>query len=312
MSKQAVFIVGAGGMVGATAAQALAIKEVVSEIVLIDVAEELVSGQAMDINHATAYAKDVYVRVGNYEEIKDDDIVIITCGIAQKPGQSRLELIEINAHIVRDVTHKIVANGKSVYIIVVSNPVDVLTRVALEASGLPKERVFGTGTTLDTARFKVALANKLGVSQPEIVGYILGEHGDSSFPTLSSTRVGGVPLKDFPGFRESITETIDQDIRDAAYRIIEAKKSTYYGIGSVIARIVEALLSNTASILPVCSLTNGEYGLKNVVIGLPTLVSNRGVKIIDNLPLNESEMGRLHRSAEIIENAFLSIDISSK
>lgn len=308
MKKQTVFVVGAGGMVGATAAQALAIKEVASEIVLIDVAEELVAGQAMDINHAAAFARDVHVRVGDYKEIKDDDIVVVTCGLAQKPGQTRLELLGANAAIIRDVVTKIVEGGRSIYIVMVANPVDVLTKVALDVSGLPKERVFGTGTTLDTARYRVTLANKLGVSQQEINGYILGEHGDSSFPALSGTVVGGVPLVDFPGYSKEMVATIDKDIRDAAYRIIEAKKSTYYGIGSVIARIVEALTSNTASILPVCSLASGEYGLEDVVIGLPSLVSHEGVQILDNYPLDSNELESLRASAVVIKEAISNIN----
>lgn len=303
MKDQTVFIVGAGGMVGATAAQSLAIKEVVSDIVLIDVAEELVAGQAMDINHAAAFARDVHVRVGGYDEIKDDDIVVITCGLAQKPGQTRLELLDANAAIVRDVTSKVIAGGRSVYIVMVANPVDVLTKVALDESGLPKERVFGTGTTLDSARYRVTLAHKLGVSQQEISGYVLGEHGDSSFPALSGTVVGGIPLAEFPGYSPALVATIGKDIRDAAYKIIEAKRSTYYGIGSVIARIVEALTSNRASILPVCSLAQGEYGLDDVVIGLPSLVSNRGVKILQNYPLSPDELRSLHDSAKVVKAA---------
>lgn len=303
MSKQTVFVIGAGGMVGATAAQAIAIKEVVSEIALIDIAEDLVLGQAMDINHATAFTRDVHVRVGSYGEIKDDDIVIITCGLAQKPGQTRLDLLRANSAIVSDVVRKVVENDKSVFIIMVANPVDILTKVALDISGLPKERVFGTGTTLDTARYRVALANRLGVSQQDINGYVLGEHGDSSFPALSGTVVGGVPLDSFPGFTQDIGATIGQDIRDAAYKIIEAKKSTYYGIGSVIARIVEALTSTNGSILPVCSLATGEYGLEDVVIGLPCLVNHNGVRIFDNYPLNNQEKENLRGSANVIKRA---------
>lgn len=308
MSKQTVFIIGAGGMVGATAAQALAIKEVVSNIVLIDVAQDLVHGQAMDINHATAYTNGVHVRAGDYSEIRQDDIVVITCGLAQKPGQTRLELLEVNAGIIRDVVGKVMAQGVPVYILMVANPVDILTQVALETSGLPKERVFGTGTSLDTARLRVALANALHVSQQTIEAYILGEHGDSSFPALSHATVGGVPLRSFPGFNEHMVATIDQDIRDSAYKIIEAKKSTYYGIGHVVAKIVEAMVRDTGSIFPVCSLASGEYGLNDVVIGLPSLVSSRGVRILDAYPLNDAEKQSLLDSAHVIKNAAKSIN----
>ena len=309
MSKQRVFVIGAGGLVGATAAHALAIKEVVSEIVLIDVAEELVRGQAMDINHATAYTHGVRVRVGDYDEIKEDDIIVITCGIAQKPGQPRLELLEVNAKIVRDVVGKVMAQGKPVFILMVANPVDILTHVALAASGLPKERVFGTGTSLDTARLRVTLAQALHVSQPSVQAYILGEHGDSSFPALSHATVGGVPLAQFPGFKPSMVKTIDADIRAAAYRIIEAKKSTYYGIGHVVAKIVEAMVSDTATIYPVCSLTTGEYGLHDVVIGLPSLVSSAGVHILEDYPLDEAEHRHLRESAAVIAKAAAAVGL---
>lgn len=301
MNNPKVFVVGAGGMVGATAAQALAIKEVVHDIILIDVAADLVHGQAMDISHATAFTDGVHVRTGDYNEIAKDDIIVITCGIAQKPGQSRLGLLEINAKIIRDVVDKIMARGKPVYILMVANPVDILTHVALEASGLPKERVFGTGTTLDTARLRVALAESLHVSQKEVQGYILGEHGDSSFPALSATAVGGVPLSEFHGFKPKMIENIDHEIRSSAYKIIETKKSTYYGIGLVVAEIVSAMTKNRASIFPVCSLADGEYGLNNVVLGLPSLVSSRGVKILDNYPLSDTEKSQLKNSATIIK-----------
>lgn len=303
MRKQTVFIIGAGGMVGATAAQTLAIKEVVSEIVLIDVAEELVAGQAMDISHALAFTNDVHVRAGNYSEIKDDDIVVITCGLAQKPGQPRSELLDANAAIIRDVVTQVVADGRSVYILMVTNPVDTLTKIALDISGLPKQRVFGTGTTLDTARYQVTLSEKLGVSPQQINGYILGEHGDSSFPALSSTTIGGIPLDNFPGYTPELVSAIGTDIRDAAYKIIKAKKSTYYGIGSVIAKIVEALTSSTACILPVCSLAQGEYGLEDVVIGLPSRVSREGVQILDHYPLDSNELASLYASANAIRDA---------
>jgi L-lactate dehydrogenase len=301
MSKRTVFIIGAGGMVGATAAQAIAIKEIANDIVLIDVAEELVHGQAMDINHATAYTDGVHVRVGDYPEIKEDDIVVITCGLPQKPGQSRRELLEANTAIIKNVVSKVMAQGKPVFILMVANPVDVLTHVALQASGLPKERVFGTGTTLDSARLRVTLANALHVSQTSVHAYILGEHGDSSFPALSSATVGGVPIASFPGFNPSMIESIDTDIRAAAYRIIEAKKSTYYGIGHVVAKIVEAMVRSTATTYPVCSLAQGEYGLTDVVVGLPSLVNSKGVRIIDNYPLSSDEQLQLQNSAAIIK-----------
>lgn len=305
MRQRSVFVIGGGGMVGATAAQAIAIKEVVSDIILIDVAEDLVHGQAMDINHATAYTHGVNVRVGDYGEIQEDDIIVIASGAAQKPGQTRLELVDINTAIIRDVVRKIMAQGKQVYILMVANPVDVLTYMALKESGLPKERVLGSGTTLDTARLRVTIANEVGVSQRHVHGYILGEHGDSSFPALSNASIGGIPLAQFPGFNDTLAAALGDDIRAAAYRIIEAKKSTYYGIGTVIARLVEALLQNSASIFPVCSLATGQYSLDDVVIGLPSKVSSRGVEILEHYPLNEAEQASLQASADVVKEAII-------
>lgn len=306
MKKQKVFIVGAGGMVGATIAYALAVTETVSDIRLIDIAEELVAGQATDISHATSYARDVRVRVGDYSEIETDDIVIIASGAAQKPGQSRLDLLTINAGIMRDVVQKVMAGGKEVFILVVANPVDVLTRVALTESGLPKNRVFGSGTTLDTARLRVALADKLAVSPTAIQAYILGEHGDSSFPAVSGATVGGLPLSSFA--EDGIDfDSIGGEVRTVVYKIIDAKKSTYYGIGQVVAKIVEAMQQERGSIFSVCSLIEGEYGLENVVIGLPSVVSSKGVQIIDNYPLSDTEMRNLKDSAAIVSQSYASV-----
>ncbi|HUS26065.1 MAG TPA: L-lactate dehydrogenase [Nevskiaceae bacterium] len=308
MRERKVFVIGGGGMVGATAAQVIAIKEIVSEVVLIDIAEELVHGQAMDINHATAYTNGVQVRVGDYGDIHEDDIVVITCGAAQDPQRKhRLDLLEVNTKIVQDVVGKVMAQGKPVFIVMVTNPVDALTYVALKASGLPKERVLGTGTTLDTARLRVTLANALHVSQQEVQAYVLGEHGHSSLAALSSATIGGVPLQQFPGFTPQLVATIDEDIRQAAYKIIAAKKATYYGIGSVVATVVEALVRTTGSVLSVCSLAQGEYGLDNVVVGLPTLVSNKGVAIVDHYPLSDTETQQLHHSATAVAQAIGSI-----
>jgi L-lactate dehydrogenase len=307
MARPTVFIIGAGGMVGATAASALAIKEIAHEIVLIDVAEELVHAHATDINHSTAYTSGVHVRKGDYADIQEGDIIVITCGVAQKPGQNRLQLLETNVHIIKDVVGKIMAQGKLVTIVMVSNPVDVLTYVALKESGLPKERVFGTGTTLDTARLRVTLANALGVSQKDINGYVMGEHGDSSFTAISGLNVSGIPLSQFPGYTKTMTDNLEQDIRDSVYKIIAANTASKYGIGHVIAQIVESLMNGSKSVFPVCSLVEGEYGLNDVVVGLPSLVSHDGAKIVDNYPLTAEERQKLHDSAAIVRKAIQSV-----
>jgi L-lactate dehydrogenase len=289
-------------MVGAAAASALALKEIAKDIILIDVAEELVRGQAMDISDSTAFTNGVTVRVGDYSDIAEDDIIVISSGVPQRPGQSRRELIATNAQVMTDVVGHVMAQGKPVFILVVANPVDVLTYIALKVSGLPKERVFGSGTTLDTARLRVALAKRLSVSQQHVHAYILGEHGDSSFLALSAATIAGIPLAQFLGYKPEITSNLHQEIRDVVYQIIEAKKATYFGIGHSIAKLVEALLNPAADIYPVCSLADGEYGVRNVVLGLPSLVSSTGVKILENYPMSEPELRRLQDSAAIVKH----------
>lgn len=299
MSKRSVFIIGAGN-VGASTAQAIALKEIVDDIVLIDTAAQFAHGQALDLNHGTAYSSGVVVRTGTYKDIKHDDIIILACGVNQKPGQTRLDLLDTNIKIIQDVVKHIKTQDTLPYIVVISNPVDILTHAALHFSGLPKERVMGTGTTLDTARLRVALAEKCGVSQDIVEAYVFGEHGDSSFAALSQANIGGVPLNDIPGYSPRSIGEINDSIRNAVYEIIEAKHSTYYGIASVTAKIVESLLSERTSVFPVCSLAQGEYGLHDVTLGLPSFVSSKGVKIIEGYPFDEMERQNLHHSAHII------------
>ena len=308
MNKQKLVIVGGGGMVGATAAYACALRSVIEEIVLIDRNEDLVWGQAADINDAMGIDRNVVVHTGNYSDINDDDIVVITAGSPQMPGQTRLELVGVNANIMRDIVKNIMAGGAKPYLVVVSNPVDVLTYVALKESGLPKTRVFGTGTTLDTSRLKSYLADALNVDSKAVDTYILGEHGDSSFSTIETAQIGEVPLRDYPGFQEAIVENIEQKIRDRAYKVIETKKSTYFAIGFVISKIVSALRQSTHTIYPVCSLAEGEYGLDNVVLGLPSAISSDGVKILAGYPLTDREKELLAQSAEIVGEAIRSLD----
>ncbi len=305
-----VFIIGGGGMVGASAAYALALQEVVEEIILIDINEKAAWGQAADINDAMAEGNGITVRTGSYSEINDDDIVVITSGVPQQPGQSRLELVGVNAGIIHDVVGNIMDACESPYIIIVANPVDVLTYVALKSSGLPSSRVFGTGTTLDTFRLRVELANSLDVANDEVDAYVLGEHGDSSFAAISGARVGDIPLVNYPGFDQSTLGTIDQNIRDRVYKIIEAKHSTYFAIGQVIAYVVGAMQHSPAKIIPLCSLTTGQYDLSDVVIGLPHTIDVDGAKIIEGYQLNEDEQASLHTSAKVVRDAIASLNPS--
>lgn len=308
MNKQKLLIVGGGGMVGATAAYACALRSVIEEIVLIDRNEDLAWGQAADINDAMGIDRNVVVHTGNYSDINDDDIVVITAGAPQLPGQTRLELIDVNAKIMRDIVKNIMANGAKPYLVIVSNPVDVLTYVALKESGLPKNRVFGTGTTLDTSRMKSYLADAFNVDSKAVDAYILGEHGDSSFSTIETAQIGEVPIREYPGFTEEMIDGIEQKVRDRAYRVIETKKSTYFAIGFVVSKIVSALRKSTHTVYPVCSLAEGEYGLNNVVLGLPSTISSDGVKILAGYPLTEREKESLNKSAGIITEMIYHLD----
>ena len=308
MNKQKLLIVGGGGMVGATAAYACALRSVIEEIVLIDRNEDLAWGQAADINDAMGIDRNVVVHTGNYSDINDDDIVVITAGAPQLPGQTRLELIDVNAKIMRDIVKNIMANGAKPYLVIVSNPVDVLTYVALKESGLSKNRVFGTGTTLDTSRMKSYLADAFNVDSKAVDAYILGEHGDSSFSTIETAQIGEVPIKEYPGFTEEMIDGIEQKVRERAYRVIETKKSTYFAIGFVVSKIVSALRKSTHTVYPVCSLAEGEYGLNNVVLGLPSTISSDGVKILAGYPLTEREKELLNKSAGIIAEMISHLD----
>ncbi len=307
MSKQKLVIVGAGGMVGAAAAYACALRSVVEEIVLIDRSPEMAWGQAADINDAMGLDRSVSVRSGDYDDIVTDDIVVITAGAPQQPGQTRLELLEVHVGIMRDIVQNIRKNDAEPFIVVVSNPVDVLTYVALKESGLPKHRVMGTGTTLDTARLKSHLADRLDVNSRDIDAYILGEHGDSSFSTIETAQIGEIPLAEYPGYTPELVENVEQTIRDRAYKVIETKKSTYFAIGFVVSKVVSALRQSNSTIYPVCSLVEGEYGLDDVVLGLPSTLSSDGVKILAGYPLTDREREALQHSANVVSEAIRSI-----
>ena len=307
MNKQKVVIVGAGGMVGASTAYALALRSVVEEIVLIDRTEDMAWGQAADINDAMGLDRSVSVRLGTYDDIATDDIVVISAGAPQQPGQTRMELLGINVGIMRDIIQNIMKNGAQPYLVVVSNPVDVMTYVALKESGLTKNRVMGTGTTLDTSRLKSLIADGLGVNSRDVDAYILGEHGDSSFSTIETAQIGEIPLRDYPGYTDELVEDVEQKIRDRAYKIIETKKSTYFAIGFVVSKIVSALRQSTSTIYPVCSLVEGEYGLENVVLGLPSMINDEGVKILAGYPLTDRERDALHASSRVVQQAISDI-----
>jgi L-lactate dehydrogenase len=300
ISHPQVFVIGAG-MVGSTAAYALLTREIAREIVLIDIHQELAEGQVMDMNHASAFTSGVNVRVGDYTQIKENDIIVITSGASQKPGEDRHKSAETNAGIIKDVIKKVMKNKVPVYLMMVTNPVDVLTYVAFKESGLPAERVMGTGTALDTARLQFMLSQRLGVNAGNTLAFILGEHGDTSFPALSAATIEGIPIKKYTSFKEEYISNIMKEVRESAYKIVEDKKATYYGIGSTVADLVAAIIENKQKIYAMSCLLNGEYGLNEVSIGVPAMLSGTGVKVLENYPLNSQEMKLLNKSAQFIK-----------
>ncbi len=308
--SQRVVIIGAGN-VGSTAAFSILTQEVANEIILIDINEELGKSQVLDMQDAADFTQGVEVSFGSYDDLINGDVVVITCGAAQKEGQTRLDLLNINAKIIRDVVSKIKATGKIVYVLMVTNPVDILTYIAVTESGLPKGMVFGSGTYLDSARLRVSIADELNVSTANVHAYILGEHGDSSFPAISGGNIAGIKLEKFYQINDELYDRITEKVRDKAYDIINGKGATYYGIGSAVARIVKSIINNDKRIAPVSIMLNGEYGLSDLSIGVPAMIDSEGAKIIGEISLNDKEREMLNKSAEIIKENISHINNSS-
>jgi L-lactate dehydrogenase len=299
---QQVFVIGAG-MVGSTAAYTLLTREVAREIVLLDIHHELAHGHVVDMNHASAFTSGIQVRTGDYSEIRENDIIVITSGTSQKSGEDRHAATESNIKIIKEVLTKVMANGVAVYIVMVTNPVDVLTYVACKETGLPRSRVFGTGTALDTARLRYMLSERMQVNPANMVAFILGEHGDTSFPALSAATVEGIPIQKYTGFKKEYIANITKEVREAGYKIVEEKKATYYGIGSTVADVVEAVINDKQKVYSLSCVLDGEYGLHNLATGVPALLSNAGVKVLEHYPLNEEEMQALKKSSQMLQES---------
>lgn len=295
-----VVIIGSGN-VGASCAYSILNQEIAHEILMIDINLELNYAQVLDLHDAGNFTSGVEVIEGDYSKIRTGDIVVLTAGFAQKEDQSRTDLLNLNAQIISDILAKIKETGKIVYLLVVTNPVDVLTYIAIKESGIPENMVFGSGTFLDTARLRVYLGQKLGVNPKNVHAYILGEHGDSSFPVLSSANIGGIALRNFQNYEE-ITEGIVEKIRDQAYTIIKGKKATYYGIGSAVAKICKSILRDENSLITLSVMLKGEYGESEVVLGVPAKVGMHGAKIIGEIQMDENEKTMFKNSAEVVKN----------
>jgi L-lactate dehydrogenase len=303
-------IVGSG-FVGATAGYALVMQGVGREIVLVDKNTARATSEADDIRHAVPFAHPLTVRAGGYEDLAGCRVVVLCAGVGQKPGESRLQLLQRNAQVFREVVPAVLKQAPEAVLVVASNPVDVMTHLAARFAsdlGVPAGRVLGSGTTLDTARFRSLLGGHCGVDAHHIHAYVVGEHGDSEVLTWSLATIGGMPLAAFAQMRgiedpATVRKDIDEKVRKAAYTIINGKGATYYGIGCALARIVDVILHDQRAVMTVCVPTANVAGVRNVTVSLPRLVGGQGVLDTFPLPLNEQETASLRASAGVIRSA---------
>ncbi len=295
------------GFVGSSIAFALMQKGQFNELVLIDQNKEKAEGEAMDLAHGLPYTFSMDIHAGDYEEIKDASVIIITAGAAQKPGQTRLDLIQTNARIMKSIVRELKRVAVEGILLIVANPVDVLTHVAYQESGLPKNRVFGSGTVLDTARLKYLLSKHLTVDAKNVHAVIIGEHGDSETAIWSGANISGVPLNDFCTLRgytdhDGGMKQIQDDVVNSAYRIIEKKGATYYGIALSVSHIVSCIVNNTHTMLPVSVELTGTYGLNGLALSIPSLIGSDGVEKVLELPLTDQERSKLKASASSLQS----------
>jgi L-lactate dehydrogenase len=299
------------GFVGATAGYALVMRGVGRELVLVDKNQSRAEAEADDLRHAVPFAEPLEVRAGAYEDLAGCRVVLLCAGVGQKPGETRLQLLQRNAQVFSEMVPQVLANAPNAVLVVATNPVDVMTHLAAKFAArcqVPPGRVLGSGTTLDTARFRSLLGGHCGVDPHHVHAYVIGEHGDSEVLTWSLATIGGMPLEAFARLRgitlsDSIREKVDRQIRQAAYVIISGKGATYYGIGSALARLVAVILHDQRSILTVCCPAAEVAGVRNVTLSLPRLVGGQGVLETFPLPFNEEERDRLSASARVIRTA---------
>ncbi len=298
-----VTIVGTG-MVGMSYAYAMTIKGLVRELGLINRTAARAEGEAMDLSHGLPFVKPIDIRAGGYEMCRDAQIVVISAGANQKEGETRLDLAKRNVKIIEDIVPQIMEHNPNPILLMASNPVDILTHVALKVSGLPPERVISSGTVLDTMRFRYLLSDFYGVDSRNVHGYVVGEHGDSEVLVWSRVNIAGIPLKDYCEICSQPIhpkkQEIEDDVRKAAYVVIKKKEATYYAIALAMNRITEAVLMNQHSVLTVGTLIQGEYGIRDVCLSLPCVVGSEGVSSILSNPLAGNEEKALRESARIL------------
>ena len=311
--KRKVVLVGTG-MVGMSYAYCLLNQTVCNELVLIDVNKKKAEGEAMDLNHGLAFAaSNMKIYAGEYEDCQDADIVVLCAGVAQKSGESRLDLLKRNAEVFRSIVEPVTESGFNGIFLVATNPVDIMTRITCQLSGFNPRRVMGSGTALDTARLRYLLGEYLNVDPRNVHAYVIGEHGDSEFVPWSQAMLATRPILDIcqenaEGDSESFCPErlgeIEKEVREAAYRIIEAKKATYYGIGMAMTRITKAILGDEHSVLTVSAMLRGEYGQRDVFIGVPCIINQNGIQKVLTLSLTQEEKEKLARSCNTLQESY--------
>lgn len=302
------------GFVGTTCAFSLLQSGLFSEMVLIDYDHDKAVGEAMDLNHGLPFAAPMKVYAGDYSDLFDCYLIIIAAGGGQKPNQTRIDLVKQNAEIMKSIIPQITAHNTEAVLLIVSNPVDILTYVAMKTSGFPSNRVIGSGTVLDTARLKYLLGKHLGVDSRSVHAFIIGEHGDSELPVWSSANVSGI---DLDGFCDSVSrncsmhelDDIYAEVKNSAYQIIEKKGATYYAIAMAVAKIAECIVKNQHSVMPVTCLVDNHYGISDVCMGIPAIVGSGGVEKVLDIPLNKNEQASLERSATLLKEVIAQLDL---
>ena len=309
--KRKIVLIGTG-MVGMSYAYALLNQNLCDELVLIDINKKRAEGEAMDLNHGVAFSGgNMEIYAGEYTDCCNADLVVLTAGLPQKEGQNRLDLLKENRKIFETILQSVLENGFHGIFLVATNPVDIMTRIVYWKMDFPPEKVIGTGTALDTARLRYLLGEKFMIDPRNMHAYVMGEHGDSEFVPWSQAMMTTKPIFDLCGetegchFQELLE--LEEEVRMAAYKIIEAKKATYYGIGMAMARITKAIFGNEYSVLTVSAHLQGEYGENGIYIGIPCVVNRMGIQRIVELPLGSEEKQRLHSSCETLENTYREI-----
>lgn len=314
-SKHKIILVG-DGAVGSSFAYSLVTQSVGRELGIIDVNHDKAVGDALDLSNAVPFYSPKYIYAAEYADCVDADIVVLCAGAAQKPGETRLDLVHKNLKIYQDIVTQVVDSGFAGIFLVAANPVDILTYATWKFSGFPAERVIGSGTSLDTSRLRQEVATLVGVDARNVHGYILGEHGDTEFPVWSHANIGGLQINEWLKIDDNTTEeALDRvfvKVRDAAYEIISRKGATYYGIASALTRICQAIFEDQKAILPLSVYLDGQFGQDDVFIGAPAIIGRQGIERIIEIPLNDLETEQMNHSAstlkQVIRDGFARLD----